>query len=285
MVSPRVLVLACGAILSSSGPARSAKFPPCTGHFVAHETASLITGSTVATDTIAIEGATPRFTVALVGGCPPKRVHPKGTKAGTKVVCTWKKNECGIPAKVKLKGLIVPGCGTLRGAVKTSKAAPVSFTAPSCGDGVVDGAGGETCDGAVGCDAGLVCFDCRCVSSIPTTTTTTLPGDTVSFARDVQPIFPARCAQQIGCHGASPGSMLLLSSGGEYAALTNGKSTEPPCTGAPLVVPGSPDTSVLVKKLTGTSCGFSMMPLGGPALSAADIAKIRDWIAEGAPNN
>src|SRR5262249_5169069 len=205
MISRRLLVLTCGAVLSAAAPAVSAGFPICTGNFVSHHTANLIVGASVVTDTIAIAGAKPRFTAAL-GSCPPKLVHPKGTKAGTKFAVTWKKGACGVSAKVKLKGLIASGCATLSGAVKTSKSAPV--TAPSGGDGVVASANGETCDGAVGCDAGLACVGCQCVSSIPTTTTT-LPANTVSFARDIQPIFPAKCAAQVGCHGVTPGSTLV----------------------------------------------------------------------------
>jgi hypothetical protein len=220
--------------------------------------------------------------VALVGSCRAVRARVKATKAGTRVACSWKKNGCGLPAKVKLKGLIPPGCQTLTGSVKAGMTS-VTFAASSCGDGIVDETNGETCDVAGGCAAGLACVDCRCVSS---TTTTTLPGRTVSFASDVQPILSGSCLGA-GCHsGQFPSQGIDMSSSARaYAALTSKEGTEAPCTGTKLVIPGSPEASVLVKKLVGTSCGFSQMPLGRPALSAADLATIRDWIAQGAPDN
>ena len=117
------------------------------------------------------------------------------------------------------------------------------------------------------------------------TTTTSLP-QAVSFTQNVAPILAANCTF-LGCH-APPflaQGMDLSSAASAYAVLTTKLGTEVPCIGTPLVVPGSPDASVLVMKLTSTTCGFSQMPLGGQPLSATDITTIRDWIAEGAPNN
>ena len=246
----------------------------------------MIVGSAGAADTVAIDGARPRFTATLVGSCPPVRARLKRTRTGTRVVATWTGSACGLPAKVRLLGLIAAGCHTLDGAVKVGKAILVSFTAPSCGDGVVDAPNGETCDGAAGCGAGLTCVACRCVPSSPTTTTTTLPGPVVSFAREVAPILSANCTGA-GCHAGqfAAQGIDMSAAATAYAALTSKQSTESPCTGTRLVVPGSPEASVLVKKLTGTSCGFSQMPLGRPPLGAADLATIRAWIAQGAPDS
>jgi hypothetical protein len=62
---------------------------------------------------------------------------------------------------------------------------------------------------------------------------------------------------------------------------------EMPCTTYKLVAPGLPDQSYLVLKLQGSSACFSgsRMPKGMPALTAAQIQLVRDWIANGAPNN
>lgn len=56
--------------------------------------------------------------------------------------------------------------------------------------------------------------------------------------------------------------------------------------GAVRVVPGNPDASYLVQKLEGTAgIAGGRMPLGGPFLSASQIAVVREWIAAGALNN
>src|SRR5262245_56148915 len=122
-LGPLVLL---GAVLGAVAPARSARFPVCTGRFVAPQ-GSLVVGSTVVSDTVTVEGARPRFTVALTGTCPSVRAKVKGTKGGTKVSCTWTKT-CGLTTNVKLKGLILPGCETMTGIVKTGRTI-VPFTA------------------------------------------------------------------------------------------------------------------------------------------------------------
>ena len=52
------------------------------------------------------------------------------------------------------------------------------------------------------------------------------------------------------------------------------------------VVPGKPDDSYLVMKLEGTHIeqggNGAQMPFGAPPLPREDIARIRQWIAEGA---
>jgi hypothetical protein len=58
------------------------------------------------------------------------------------------------------------------------------------------------------------------------------------------------------------------------------------CTELDLVKPGAPDQSYLVFKLQGSGSCFqgSRMPKSAP-LSTAEIQLVRDWIANGAPNN
>ena len=93
-------------------------------------------------------------------------------------------------------------------------------------------------------------------------------GGTVSFAKDVLPIFQASC---VGCHSAGGGSAGLdLSS---YAGVMNGSSR-----GA--VVTAGDANSLLVGKVSS-----GMMPKGGPKLSNDQIQKIKDWINAGAQDN
>ena len=119
-------------------------------------------------------------------------------------------------------------------------------------------------------------------SPTPTPVPTPTPGP-VSFASDLQPILTSRCAS---CHGSSgPSAGLSLVAGSAYAELVNVNSTE--CAGTKLVAPSDADASYLVHKLEGTGPCFvgSRMPLGGPFLSAADVAKFRNWIDQGALDN
>lgn len=113
------------------------------------------------------------------------------------------------------------------------------------------------------------------------------PPDSISLARDVQPIFTANCALS-GCHaGSSPVLGQNLSAGLAYASIVNVPAQEAP--GFFRVRPSLPDSSYLVHKIEGTQgeLGGSggRMPLGAPPLSVAEIATIRAWIAAGAPNN
>jgi len=107
----------------------------------------------------------------------------------------------------------------------------------------------------------------------------------VSFATQVQPILTASCAVS-GCHNSATvaNKELNLSAGASYASLVGVASAE--CAATKRVAPGSPSTSYLMWKLQGTGPCFSgsKMPKTG-SLSAANLALISDWIANGAPNN
>lgn len=118
------------------------------------------------------------------------------------------------------------------------------------------------------------------------------PGDGAppgTFTEVFETLFPpttnARCDF---CHSmpASDISNGNLSTGTDqasaYAALVAGKSTSSRCGGKPLVVPFHPEESLLLDKvLDKPTCG-DRMPLGGMALSAAQVETIRSWIAAGA---
>ncbi len=101
---------------------------------------------------------------------------------------------------------------------------------------------------------------------------------TVSFAKNVQPIFDRSCTS---CHGGSAG--MFLDEGESYANLMNVQAQKG-CTSEKRVLPGNSSASVLFKRISGTSCG-TQMPKKAPPLSPGEIQLIRDWIDQGAPNN
>ena len=123
-----------------------------------------------------------------------------------------------------------------------------------------------------------------CGKDSPTTPTPTPSGP--SFATQIQAeILNPAC---VSCHtndGRTPAAGLNLRSGSARAALVGVPSTQKP--GTPLVVASNPGGSYLVQKLEGAAdiVGLRMPRNGPPYLSAAQVALIRLWIQNGAPNN
>jgi len=95
---------------------------------------------------------------------------------------------------------------------------------------------------------------------------------TVSFGRDVVPIFQMYCES---CHIFSDPSA-------GYSVLT-----VQPISYAPgvRVIPYDLSRSVLYGKITNSGQYGALMPQGGPLIPLADRNTIRDWILEGARNN
>ena len=94
--------------------------------------------------------------------------------------------------------------------------------------------------------------------------------ETVSFAREIAPIFVKNCT---GCHGTDqPRNDFSVNT--ITRLLQGGMSGEP-------VLPGKPAESLLVRKLKGTGPG-ARMPQRAPPLDEPTIAKIQKWIEEGA---
>jgi hypothetical protein len=93
----------------------------------------------------------------------------------------------------------------------------------------------------------------------------------VDFARDIQPLLTKHCTQ---CHGGvrRAGGLLLLPAGGIPAAGDSGKSP---------LVPGNPDESELFRRVT-TVDEDERMPADSPPLPPPAVAKLRQWIEEGA---
>jgi mono/diheme cytochrome c family protein len=96
-------------------------------------------------------------------------------------------------------------------------------------------------------------------------------------------VFTPRCS---GCHsgaGTSLPGVLNLTGGSSFSNLVNVAARQNP--GLVRVAPGDAANSYLVRKLEGSNTTGSRMPLGGPYLDADTLARIKSWIASGAPNN
>ncbi|MFN4222867.1 MULTISPECIES: hypothetical protein [Novosphingobium] len=110
----------------------------------------------------------------------------------------------------------------------------------------------------------------------------TAAGASVSYAADIVPLLESQCAT---CHltGEEAGGMALVGDMA-IASLVGQPAEEAP--GLMRVVAGDPDRSYLVMKLEGTHIANggagAQMPFGAPPLTAAEIATVRAWIAQGA---
>jgi Protein of unknown function (DUF1553)/Protein of unknown function (DUF1549)/Planctomycete cytochrome C len=96
-------------------------------------------------------------------------------------------------------------------------------------------------------------------------------GDRVSFSRDIRPILNQNC---VVCHGGvrqKNGVSFIF----REEALGVGKS------GRPTIVPGKPDASELIARVTSTD-PETRMPYHAPPLPPQQIALLRQWIKEGA---
>jgi mono/diheme cytochrome c family protein len=126
-----------------------------------------------------------------------------------------------------------------------------------------------------------------CASSTaptPPSQNTTPSGPTFSQQIQAQILTPA-C---VPCHtdeGRTPSAGMNLKTGVAYASLVNVASNGKP--GATRVIPGNPSGSYLVQKLEGAAdiVGLRMPRNGPPYLTDAQVALIRLWIQNGAPNN
>jgi hypothetical protein len=95
--------------------------------------------------------------------------------------------------------------------------------------------------------------------------------DTVEFSRDIRPILNQNC---VACHGGvrqKNGVSFIF----REEALGTGKS------GRPTIVPGNPDASEFMARLT-TTDPEARMPYHGPPLPPQQIDLLRRWIKQGA---
>lgn len=102
--------------------------------------------------------------------------------------------------------------------------------------------------------------------------------DGVSFSADVAPLLSASCAGS-GCHVGQTTSGVNLTTHAQILASTGIQY------GTAVVVPGDAEASPLVDKLGPNPDHGSRMPLGRPALSAAQIEVLKSWIDAGALND
>jgi hypothetical protein len=112
-----------------------------------------------------------------------------------------------------------------------------------------------------------------------------------TFGNVYTSVIARRCTP---CHtvpgeiGITDGKLDMTSQAAAYADLVGTEAAGVSCGGKGLrVAPGSPTDSIMYLKTDLTDpapCG-SKMPLGGPPLSAADVALIQAWISAGAQND
>jgi hypothetical protein len=106
------------------------------------------------------------------------------------------------------------------------------------------------------------------VNSIPVDS----PPATISFRQQIFPVFEHYGCES--CHGGSGGLFLqtvaTILKGGDHG---------------PAIVPGKPDSSLILQKLSPLPPFGDRMPQGGPYLPDSTIASIRTWIAQGAHDN
>ncbi|MEK7728622.1 MAG: hypothetical protein AAB354_09425 [candidate division KSB1 bacterium] len=91
-------------------------------------------------------------------------------------------------------------------------------------------------------------------------------------------IFTPKCVNA-GCHPGG-GAPMSLASGQSFGTLVNQASGY----NRPRVQPGNANNSALYLKVAGNTLG-SIMPLGRPPLTPAEVSAIQTWINNGAQNN
>ena len=104
------------------------------------------------------------------------------------------------------------------------------------------------------------------------------PDGPVSFAADVQPLFRATCGG-VGCHIGETTNGVNLTT---HAQVLESIGLQ---YNAPIVVPGEPENSPLLDKLSPDPQFGTRMPQGRAPLSGDQIALVRTWIEEGALDN
>ncbi|MFZ4765006.1 MAG: c-type cytochrome domain-containing protein [Roseimicrobium sp.] len=96
-------------------------------------------------------------------------------------------------------------------------------------------------------------------------------ADPISFSAHIKPILESRC---INCHhsGALFGALNLESRSHAFKPRSEG----------PAIVPGQPTQSRLYVVLTLPEADRKAMPPTGHRIPAEEVARIKQWIAEGA---
>jgi hypothetical protein len=111
----------------------------------------------------------------------------------------------------------------------------------------------------------------------------------VSFRRDIRPMLERKSTDpSIGkgcknCHDSREANHVGIDFGGFDCATLGALREGGGSTGRRIIVPGRPEDSALIQKLTGKyPIGVRMPKNGPPFWSDSDIALVSKWIAEGA---
>ncbi len=99
-----------------------------------------------------------------------------------------------------------------------------------------------------------------------------LHADKVDFNTQVKPIINRKC---ISCHGG-------VRAKGGFSLLFKEEAFAPTESGKPAIIPGDPDHSEMIKRLTAKD-PEERMPFKHEPLSAEEINILREWVKEGAP--
>ena len=132
----------------------------------------------------------------------------------------------------------------------------------------------------------LIGLASACGNDSPSSPTANVTSNTVTFSTQIQQqILNPAC---VACHtdeGRTPASGLNLRSGVSHAQLVGVASVGK--AGAIRVIAGNASGSYLIQKLEGASdiVGLRMPRNGPPYLTTEQVALIRQWITNGAPNN
>ncbi len=104
-----------------------------------------------------------------------------------------------------------------------------------------------------------------------------------TFTRVKSEVFTPTCAA-IGCHDPlGRQENLILTADRAFALIVNVRSNQNPSLNR--IAPGDSANSYLYRKIVGAGITGDRMPQGGPFLTDAQIALVRDWIRRGAPND
>ncbi len=133
----------------------------------------------------------------------------------------------------------------------------------------------------------LLLAACEDVTVEPAVDRITTPIAQPSFRSDIAPILDVTCASSGACHGgAAPARGLDLSAGAAYGDLVDVPSQYAPQLMR--VRPGLPDSSFALLVLSddpAVRLGYYRMPLTRYPMPAPVVQTIRNWIANGAPDN
>ena len=98
-------------------------------------------------------------------------------------------------------------------------------------------------------------------------------ADEIAFNRDIRPLFSKHCT---ACHGG-------VKSAGGISFVYRDKAMAVGKSGEKAIVPGKPEDSELIKRVTSTDPDELMpKPDHGPRLSAQEVTLLTNWIAQGA---